>query len=301
VSGAGGDGTLLITGGGVVSNSNAVLGSISGGNSTVTVDGPGSTWTNNGDLFVGALEGIGMVVITGSGAVSNINGFIAFGDEMHQPTGSVDVDSAASIWTNSGNLYIGGSESGAGGNGTLHVNGGGTVSADRVTVWSPGTIGGNGIIQAVNGITVEGTLAPEETLSISGNLALTSDAITLSTVTPDAADNANVDGTATLDGQLQVAVTGGPYTVGAQYTLLQASGGLNNTTFSDVSITLPPGVNGHLKYDSNHVFVIIDQSATPTPSPTPSTTPTASATPCNGRCSPTPRPRPTPAPRPDHN
>jgi len=247
-----------------------------------------------------------MVVITGGGEVSDINGFIAFGDETHQPTGSVDVDSAGSVWINSGNLYVGGSESGAGGNGTLHVNGGGTVNADRVTVWSTGTIGGNGIIQAVNGISVEGTLAPEETLSISGNLALTSDAITLSTVTPDAADNANVAGTATLDGQLQVAVTGGPYTVGAQYTLLQASGGLNNTTFSDVSITFPPGVNGHLKYDSNHVYVIIDQSATPTPSPTPSITPTptptptptASPTPCKGRCSPTPRPRPTPAPRP---
>ena len=303
---AGGDGTLHIMAGGSVSNSNAVLSSINGGSGNVTVDGTGSTWTNNGDVFVGATNGLGMVVITGGGEVSDINGFIAFGDEMHQPTGSVDVDGAASIWINSGNLYVGGSESGAGGNGTLHVNGGGTVNADRVTVWSTGTIGGNGIIQAVNGISVEGTLAPEETLSISGNLALTSDAITLSTVTPDAADNANVAGTATLDGQLQVAVTGGPYTVGAQYTLLQASGGLNNTTFSDVSITFPPGVNGHVKYDSNHVYLIIDQSATPTPSPTPSITPTptptptptASPTPCKGRCSPTPRPRPTPAPRP---
>jgi T5SS/PEP-CTERM-associated repeat protein len=310
LSGAGGDGTLHIMGGGVVSNSNSVLGSISGGNSTVTVDGIGSTWTNNGDLFVGALEGSGMVMITGSGVVSNINGFIAFGDEMHQPTGSVDVDGAASIWTNSGDLYVGGSESGAGGNGTLHVNGGGTVSAGRVTVWSPGTIGGSGIIQAANGITVEGALAPEETLSINGNLALTSDAITLSTVTPDAADDANVEGTATLDGELQVVVTGGPYTVGAQYTLLQATGGLNGTTFANVSITAPPGVKSQVTYDANHVYLIIKSNGSPTPTPTPSATPTptptptatatptVSPTPCKGRCSPTPRPRPTPAPRP---
>ncbi len=38
---------------------------------------------------------MGMVAITGGGEVSNMNGFIAFGDEMHQPTGSVDVDGAA--------------------------------------------------------------------------------------------------------------------------------------------------------------------------------------------------------------
>ena len=48
----------------------------------------------------------------------------------------------------------------------------GTVSADSVTVWSPGTIGGSGLIQATNGMMVEGTLAPEQTLSINGVLSL---------------------------------------------------------------------------------------------------------------------------------
>ncbi len=53
---------------------------------------------------------------------------------------------------------------------------------------------------------------------------------------------------------------------------------LNNATFSDVSITFPPGVNGHLKYDSNHVYLIIKSEWQSDPdTPLPSATPTATA------------------------
>src|SRR5262249_51637847 len=111
-------------------------------------------------------------------------------------------------------------------------------------------------------------------------------------------------------------LTGGPFTTGAQYTLLEASGGLNGTTFSNVSISAPPGVKSQITYDANHVYLTIKSSGTPTPTPTPSATATAtptatttptpsptatltqSATPCHGRCSPTPSPRPTTNPRP---
>ncbi len=48
------------------------------------------------------------------------------------------------------------SESGAGGNGILHVDGGETVSDSPPLVCETGTIGGNGIIQAVDGITRRG-------------------------------------------------------------------------------------------------------------------------------------------------
>jgi T5SS/PEP-CTERM-associated repeat protein len=288
---SGGTGMLNIMDGGAVSNSTGVLSSILGGSGTVTVDGPGSTWTNQGELFVGVLDGVGMVAVTGGGAVSNTNGFIAFGDENHHSTGSVDIDGAASTWTNSGNLYIGGSESSAGGNGTLHVNDGGTVTADHVTVWNPGNVGGSGLIQATNGMIIEGTLAPEQALSITGNVTFSTTAITLSTVAPDDADDVVVEGSATLDGHLEVALTGGPFTVGTQYTLLQANGGLNGTTFSDVSITFPPGINGKVTYDTNHVYLVIEGGGTPTPTPT--ATPTAIPRP-----TPTPRSRPTPHQRP---
>jgi T5SS/PEP-CTERM-associated repeat protein len=291
---AGGDGTLNIMDGGAVSNSYGVLGSsISGGSGTVAVDGLGSTWTNNAELFVGAPDGVGMLVITGGSEVSDTNGFIAFGDENNHSTGSVDIDGAASTWTNSGNLYIGGSESGAGGNGVLHVNDGGTVSAASVTVWDSGTLSGNGSVQATNGTTIEGTLAPEQTLSIAGNVTLSNTASTLSTVTPDDADNVVVGGTANLDGDLEVTLTGGPFTVGTQYTLLQANSGLNGSTFSDVSINSPPGINPEITYDTDHVYLVIEPGGTPTPTPTvtPTVTPRPAPTP---RSRPAPRPRPTP-------
>jgi outer membrane biosynthesis protein TonB len=133
----------------------------------------------------------------------------------------------------------------------------------------------------------------------------------LSTVTPNIADSVMVQGPAALNGHLGVTLNGGPFIVGTQFTLLQASGGLNGTTFSTVSISAPPGVNSQVTYDTNHVYLVIEPSGTPTPTPTASPTPTPTATPtptptptATPRPTPTPRPqptvrpRPTPAPRP---
>jgi fibronectin-binding autotransporter adhesin len=289
VSDIGGDGTLHIVAGGSVSNSGGVLGT-NGGTAEVTVEGTGSTWANDNDLIVGnTLGGVGVVTISDGAQVTSSNGFLGFDSPS---TGTVEVDGVASTWTNSGNLYVGGSDSAAEGVGVLHIADGGTVNAASITVWDSGTLSGNGSVQATNGTTIEGTLAPEQTLSIASNVILSSTASTLSTVTPDAADNVVVEGAAILDGQLEVTVTGGPYTVGAQYTLLQANSGLNGTTFSDISVAFPPGVNGQVIYDTNHVYLAIDQAATPTPTPT--ATPTVSPTPT---VTPTATPRPAPTPR----
>ena len=171
-------------------------------------------------------------------------------------------------------------------------------------VWSTGTIAGNGFVQTTNGVLNQGTLAPDQTISVTGNLTFSSTAGMLSTVTPQTANSMMVQGVVTLNGHLSVTLTGGPFTVGTKYTLLQASGGLNGTTFSNVSITAPPGVKSQVTYDANHVYLIIKSNGSPTPTPSPSATPTPTPTatppptPCTGRCSPTPRSRPTPAPRP---
>ena len=270
------------------------------------MDGAGSTWTIGGDLSVGdVFGGIGMVTISQGGHVTSGNGFIADGSSS---TGTVEVDGATSTWTNSDNVYVGGDASGAVGSGELHLANGGTVSAAVLTVWSTGTVTGDGFVQTTNGVLNQGTLAPDQTISVTGNLTFNSTANMLSTVTPQTADSVMVQGVATVSGHLSVTLTGGPFTVGTQYTLLQASSGLNGTTFTNVSITAPPGVKSQVTYDANHVYLIINASGTPTPTPTPSATatatssptatPTPSTTPCKGRCSPTPRPRPTPAPRP---
>src|SRR2546423_7847702 len=117
-------------------------------------------------------------------------------------------------------------------------------------------------------------------MSMGGDLTFDSTATMLSSVTPDTADIVMVKGTAALDGTLNVTLTGGPFIVGMQYTVLLANGGLNGTTFSNVLITAPPGVEAHVTYDTNHVYLVIDSSGTPTPTPcgTASPTPTATAT-----------------------
>src|SRR5207247_1463926 len=141
---------------------------------TSTVDGTGSTWTISGDLSVGdVFGGIGTVTISDGGQVTSVNGFIADGSSS---TGSVQIDGAGSTWTNSGNLYVGGDASGAVGVGELDLTNGGTVGAAALTVWSTGTVAGNGSIQTI-GVTNQGMLAPDQIISISGDLTFDSTAV----------------------------------------------------------------------------------------------------------------------------
>jgi T5SS/PEP-CTERM-associated repeat protein len=296
---AGGDGILNITGNGVVSNGDAALGA-SSGSGTVTVQGMGSTWTLSGDLSVGDVSGgIGTVTINQGGQVADSNGFIAAGSSS---TGHVNIAGANATWSNSGNVYVGGNATGAVGAGELLLINNGMVSATALTVWSTGFLTGNGSVQAA-GVTNQGTLAPNQIISINGDLTFGSTAIMSSTVTPATADSIMVQGMAGLDGNLNLTLTGGPFIVGMQYTLLTANGGLNGTAFSNVSITAPAGVTAQVTYDTNNVVLTIESSATPTPTPTgtPSPTPTVTVSPTptpTVTVSPTPTPTVTVSPTP---
>src|SRR5262249_38103015 len=155
LSGTGGDGTLDIMTGGTVSNGSSFLGTFNG-SGTVTVDGVGSTWTSSGDLSVGGVfGGVGTVTISGGGQVTSINGLIA---EGLSSTGTVQVDGVGSTWTNSGNVYVGGDTAGAVGTGELNLTNNGTVTASAVTIWSTGTVTGNGFVETTE-VTNHGTVA----------------------------------------------------------------------------------------------------------------------------------------------
>jgi T5SS/PEP-CTERM-associated repeat protein len=287
----GGDGTLHIMNGGTVSSSYGVVGDFKGGMGVATVEGPGSAWTNSTQFYVGSHDGIGLLTITQGGTVTDVRGYIGFNQGS---TGTVEIDGLSSRWMNSGSLYVGGSESGARGTGLLRMDNGGTVSAAAVTVQSPGTVTGNGLIQTMGGVTIQGTIAPDQTISITGDLTFGSAATMLSTVTPKSVDSVMVQGAVALNGALSVTLTGGPFIVGARYTLLQARYGRHGTTFSNVSITSPPEINPRVTYDTTHVYVVIGGTPTPTPTASPTATPTPSSTP---RATPAPRSRPTPPPR----
>ena len=158
-----GDGTLAITGGGTVSNNNGSIGFSSGSTGEVIVDGVGSTWTNNGSLGVGEYgNSNGTLCITGGGAVSNDDGYIA---NSFDTTGEVTVQGANSTWINNNDLYIG-----QFGNGTLNIADSGTVTVAGNT-WLSFSSGSSGIIHFDIGIlTTSGLLGAVENLRGTGTI-----------------------------------------------------------------------------------------------------------------------------------
>jgi T5SS/PEP-CTERM-associated repeat protein/autotransporter-associated beta strand protein len=91
------------------------------------VDGAGSTWTNSGELYVGA-SGDGTLTIRNGGAVSNSIGYIGMDSGT---TGAATVDGAGSTWTNSAGLHVGYLSAG-----TLNIRSGGVVSASTMSIAS---------------------------------------------------------------------------------------------------------------------------------------------------------------------
>jgi T5SS/PEP-CTERM-associated repeat protein len=169
---AGTTGTLHIMNGGAVSNSYAILGGF-GGSGTASVDGLGSTWTNSGNLFLGANGGAGVLSVSHGGHVSSSIGYVGLSNGFGgtSSTGTVNIDGAGSTWTSSGNVYVGGSESGPGGTGLLRVTNGGVVSTSNVIIWNTGTLGGTGTIQG-NVTNNGGIVSPGDS---SGTLRVTAD------------------------------------------------------------------------------------------------------------------------------
>ncbi len=126
--------TLTINNGGVVSNVWGSIGgywndpSSSGSSNSVTVNGNGSTWINNGPLIVGVYNASNnSLTITNGGFVSNgNNGFVAgIVGGINSFNNSALVSGSGSVWNIGGPLSIG--YHGGSGN-TLTINNGGVVS-----------------------------------------------------------------------------------------------------------------------------------------------------------------------------
>lgn len=118
-----GTGTLNITNGRAVSTKVAFIGDRPGSQGTVTVDGAGSSWTNNSDGFVWLIGGggTGTLNITNGAAVS-FNSQATLG-EFPNSHGDVTVDGSGSTWI-PGAIMVGDY-----GTGSLHVSNGATVSS----------------------------------------------------------------------------------------------------------------------------------------------------------------------------
>jgi YVTN family beta-propeller protein/autotransporter-associated beta strand protein len=141
--------------------------------------------------------------------------------------------------------------------GTLVVNG--SIANSAVTVNAGATLAGIGTVGATT-IKSGGTFAPGNspgTITVQGNLAFQSGALYLVQVNPSTASSTNVTagGSATLAGTVQAAFASGSYAA-RTYTILSAAGGLNGTTFNNLTTTnLPAGFTASLSYTATDAIL----------------------------------------------
>jgi outer membrane autotransporter protein len=121
-----GTGEMTISDGGAVSNSYGFIGARAGGSGTVTVTGPGSTWTNSDQLILGLEASTGTLTIANGGTVINTSGRIGLDTGSN---GTVTVTGANSTLTDNGTIL----RVGANGTGTLTVADGGLVTVGTET------------------------------------------------------------------------------------------------------------------------------------------------------------------------
>jgi len=242
----GGDGSLAITNGGKVSNTDAEVGHDAGSTGMVTVDGVGSTWTNTLDLNVG-YNGTGTLFITNGGGVSSAGGFIG---TFAGSNGRVILDSGldpmapASGWQSSSNIYVGGNASGDGGTGLLSVMNESFVTAPNVVVLSPGRLDGAGFI--FGNVSNSGLVAPGNEvgrLFVQGNyLQDPSGTLQMEIGGLNAGVNSDLltvgpaGGNATLDGTLQLVRVNNFTPLPGQRVHIITDSASHTGTFSDVDL-----------------------------------------------------------------
>ncbi|QRM29625.1 autotransporter domain-containing protein [Microvirga sp. VF16] len=159
-----GTGVLTIENGGTVNviNNNSYIGFVAGSSGTVTVRGPGSQWSTEGNLSVGN-HGTGTLTIEDGGSVHS--GTSLIGDNTGS-SGTVTVSGAGSRWTTDNILYVGGN-----GTGTLTIANGGAVSSDVTTLGF--NVGGQGTL-TLNGTNISrGILTTGQVIKDRGDGTLT--------------------------------------------------------------------------------------------------------------------------------
>ncbi|HRO97746.1 MAG TPA: PEP-CTERM sorting domain-containing protein, partial [Ferruginibacter sp.] len=242
--GAHGHGILNIENGGKVINTNtydygSLIGSTPEGTGVATVTGANSHWQNSGFLYVGE-RGNGTLNIEDGGKVTSTTDSII--SALSGSTGTVTVTGANSRWESSGNLYVGGTQNGSGGNGSLIINDGGAVSATNgVTIWSTGSLSGNG--GTIEGDVINhGLISPGNSpgvLMITGDLTLESDSVLLMEIFgPTAYDQLIIGGNFVAGGILELDFGGYMPEFDVPYDLFQVAGGMSGD-FSEIKFLNP--------------------------------------------------------------
>jgi len=229
-----------------------------GGTASFVFNGTGSMIVNSTAMTAGSIasNSVGsFITLNNLLTVGGNNASTTFAGVIQGGGGLDKVGTGTLTLTNAGNIYGGATTVDQG---ILSVMGS-IGSSSGVTINSGGTLDGTGIVSSVmvnsGGTLMPGLPAAVGTLNISGNLAFQSGAVYLVQVTPGAASEANVSGTAMLAGTVEALFAPGAYTA-RQYDILHAAGGLGGTTFTGATTAnLPPGFATALSYSATDVFL----------------------------------------------
>ena len=217
--------SLTISNGATVSSSTGYVGGLNCSNNTATITGSGSVWSNSGTLYVGWKgSSDNSLVVSDGGKLISASAFIGYTNSSNNVSvgNSVLVTGAGSLWTNSGIITVGASNS-------LILANGGTVSASSVNI-SPGAI-----FTGTGGI-------------INGNLTIQHGGMF---VIQSPSSLTTINGSATLGGSLVIA---SPMAFGTKDTFLITTGPING---SFDSIIAPAGERARLVIEGDPTASII--------------------------------------------
>jgi T5SS/PEP-CTERM-associated repeat protein/autotransporter-associated beta strand protein len=204
----------------------SAIGNHATGIGTVTVDGAGSTLTNNANFIVGFV-GTGTLTIRNGGMLSSLSG--AIGQDSGS-TGTATVDGAGSTWTMNGGLDVGNN---AGSAGTLTLRNGGAVSTSFVGIAN--NAGSNGMV-TVDG--VGSTLTITSSGALLGVGGLGTGTLTISNGGTVSAPTVEIANTAGSTGTLNIGAAAGaaPAAPGTLNTpLVELGAGTGTIVFNHTS------------------------------------------------------------------
>lgn len=251
--GVSGTGALTVSNGGSVTSSGGMLYIAQHAGSTGIVNIGADP--SSAAAAPGTVDLAGLTFLAGAGTLNfNHTGLgyvfapkLSGSGTIDQIAGDTILSGASSAFTGAANVT----------GGWLAVNG--SLSHATLSVSGTGTLAGTGTIgdtQIKSGGTfAPGSGTPGSSINVAGNLAFQSGAAYLVQVNPATASLANVTGTASLGGTVQLAFANGSY-VSKTYTILSASGGISGSFApTTVNSNLPGNFSTSLSYDSNNAYL----------------------------------------------
>ncbi|MBX9743137.1 MAG: hypothetical protein K2W99_06340 [Chthoniobacterales bacterium] len=163
---AGAKNSLTVNGGTVVDYNGYVGYLATSSNNSVIINGANSLWINSGNLYLGYQGPGNTITITNGGQVVDGNGYVGYGSNSYNNAVFVGPNS---IWSNSGNLYIGttNNTTATTGQGSVTVNNG-TVVAQNIYVGKTSSYNSGGSVTLAKNLYLQGGKTGKATLSYVG-------------------------------------------------------------------------------------------------------------------------------------